>query len=71
LPGQPPFSGSQSRRRDSGVELTPTAVMLRRLLHYSQMLQSHALHFFYLASPDLLFGMESDPATEHHRCYRR
>ena len=48
-----------------GVELTPTAVMLRRLLHYSQMLQSHALHFFYLASPDLLFGMESDPATRN------
>ena len=39
--------------------------MLRRLLHYSQMLQSHALHFFYLASPDLLFGMESDPATRN------
>jgi len=29
------------------------------------MLQSHALHFFYLASPDLLFGMESDPATRN------
>jgi len=25
----------------------------------------HALHFFYLASPDLLFGMESDPATRN------
>jgi NAD-reducing hydrogenase large subunit len=48
-----------------GVELTPTAVMLRRLLHYSQMLQSHALHFFYLASPDLLLGMDSDPALRN------
>jgi len=44
-----------------GVQLTPTATMLRRLLHNAQFLQSHALHFFYLASPDLLFGMESDP----------
>ena len=48
-----------------GVELTPTAEMLRRLMHYAQYVQSHALHFFYLASPDLLFGMESDPATRN------
>jgi NAD-reducing hydrogenase large subunit len=48
-----------------GVQLTPTATMLRRLLHNAQFLQSHALHFFYLASPDLLFGMESDPAMRN------
>ncbi len=30
-------------------------------MHYGQMLQSHALHFFHLASPDLLFGMDADP----------
>ena len=40
-------------------QLTPTAEKLRRLLHVGQMLQSHALHFFYLASPDLLFGFDS------------
>ena len=39
--------------------LTPTADKLRRLLHYGQMLQSHALHFFYLAAPDLLFGLDA------------
>ncbi|MBN1189659.1 MAG: Ni/Fe hydrogenase subunit alpha [Dehalococcoidales bacterium] len=44
-----------------GIKLTPTAGALRRLLHMAQLLQSHALHFFYLASPDLLLGMESDP----------
>ena len=48
-----------------GVQLTPTAEMLRRLLHLSQLVQSHALHFFYLASPDLLFGMDSDPAKRN------
>ena len=48
-----------------GVKLTPTAEMLRRLLHLAQYVQSHALHFFYLASPDLLFGMDSDPATRN------
>lgn len=41
-------------------ELTPSATKLRQLLHFGQVLQSHALHFFYLASPDLLFGFESD-----------
>jgi NAD-reducing hydrogenase large subunit len=48
-----------------GIKLTPTADSLRRLLHMAQMLQSHALHFFYLASPDLLLGMDSDPAKRN------
>jgi len=29
------------------------------------MLQSHALHFFHLASPDLLFGFDADPAVRN------
>ena len=41
-------------------DLTPTADKIRRLLHFGQTLQSHSLHFFHLASPDLLFGFESD-----------
>jgi len=40
--------------------LTPTAEKLRRLMHYGQMVQSHAVHFFHLASPDLLLGFDSD-----------
>jgi len=40
--------------------LTPAAEKLRRLMHYGQILQSHALHFFHLSSPDLLFGFESE-----------
>lgn len=43
------------------VRIPPTAVMLRRLLNYAQMVQSHALSFFYLASPDLLLGMDASP----------
>ncbi len=38
----------------------PTATAIRRLMHYGQVLQSHALHFFHLSSPDLLFGFDSD-----------
>ncbi|UCE77041.1 MAG: Ni/Fe hydrogenase subunit alpha [Gammaproteobacteria bacterium] len=41
-------------------QLTPTADKIRRLMHYGQILQSHALHFFHLSSPDLLFGFDSD-----------
>ena len=40
--------------------LTPTAEKMRRLMHYGQTFQSHALHFFHLASPDLLFGFDAD-----------
>jgi NAD-reducing hydrogenase large subunit len=39
--------------------LTPTGEKMRRLMHYGQIFQSHALHFFYLAAPDLLFGFEA------------
>jgi NAD-reducing hydrogenase large subunit len=47
-----------------GVDtLTRTAEKVRRLMHYGQTFQSHALHFFYLSSPDLLFGF--DDAVPH------
>ena len=38
----------------------PSAEKIRRLMHYGQVLQSHALHFFHLSSPDLLFGFDSE-----------
>lgn len=46
-------------------QLTPAAEKLRRLMHYGQILQSHALHFFHLSSPDLLFGFDSDVARRN------
>jgi len=49
-----------------GVDtLTPTAEKMRRLMHYGQMFQSHSLHFFHLASPDLLFGFDADVAIRN------
>ncbi len=47
------------------VRIPHTAAQLRRLLNMAQMVQSHALSFFYLASPDLLLGMEADPNVRH------
>jgi NAD-reducing hydrogenase large subunit len=50
----------------AGVDrLPPTAEKMRRLMHYGQMFQSHALHFFHLCSPDLLFGFDADPAIRN------
>ena len=46
-------------------DLSPTATKIRKLLHYGQIFQSHALHFFYLAAPDLLFGVDADPAIRN------
>jgi len=44
------------------VQIPPTAAQLRRLMNLAQIVQSHALSFFHLSSPDLLFGMDGDPA---------
>ncbi|MBN2680980.1 MAG: Ni/Fe hydrogenase subunit alpha [Bacteroidales bacterium] len=49
----------------TGKGLTPTGEKMRRLMHYGQTFQSHALHFFHLASPDLLFGYDADPAIRN------
>jgi len=47
------------------VRIPPTARKLRELVHCAQMVQSHALSFFYLSAPDFLLGMDSDPATRN------
>ncbi len=49
----------------TGDGLTPTGEKMRRLMHYGQMFQSHALHFFHLVSPDLLLGADADPAIRN------
>ncbi len=33
------------------MPVTPSALKIRRLMHYGQVMQSHALHFFHLARP--------------------
>jgi len=42
------------------AQITASANAVRRLMHYGQILQSHALHFYHLSSPDLLFGFDSE-----------
>jgi NAD-reducing hydrogenase large subunit len=50
----------------AGVDqVTPTADKMRRLMHYGQVLQSNAVNFFHLASPDLLLGFEAPVARRN------
>jgi len=49
----------------TGDGLTPTGEKMRRLMHYGQMFQSHALHFFHLSAPDMVFGIDGDPAIRN------
>ncbi len=47
------------------MPVTASADKIRRLMHYGQVMQSNALHFFHLASPDLLFGFDSEVARRN------
>jgi NAD-reducing hydrogenase large subunit len=47
------------------VRIPPVARKLRELIHFAQIVQSHALSFFYLSAPDFLLGMDSDPASRN------
>ncbi len=47
------------------VKIPPTADKLRRIFNLAQVVQSHALSLFHLSSPDLLLGMDADPAKNN------
>jgi NAD-reducing hydrogenase large subunit len=47
------------------VQIPVAGANLRRLINLGQLVQSHALAFFHLASPDFLLGLDSDPAKRN------
>lgn len=47
------------------VSIPPAADKLRRLMNLGQFIQSHALSFFHLSSPDLLLGFDAPPETRN------
>lgn len=47
------------------VTVPPVAAKLRRVMNLGQLVQSHALSFFHLSSPDFLLGMDA-PVSERH-----
>jgi NAD-reducing hydrogenase large subunit len=48
-----------------GIQIPPAAEMLRRLANLAQIVQSNALSFFHLSSPDLLLGFDAEPETRN------
>ncbi|MGF1506395.1 MAG: Ni/Fe hydrogenase subunit alpha [Chloroflexi bacterium] len=56
------LAAAQACEAIMSVRVEGTAADLRRIVNYASLLQSHALSFFYLSSPDFLLGMESDVA---------
>ncbi len=59
------LASSKAGDRILGVDVPLAAVKQRRLTSYAQILQSHALSFFHLSSPDLLLGLDADPKTRN------
>lgn len=47
------------------VRIPKTAEKLRRIFGLAQVLQSHALSFFHLSSPDFILGFDADPAKRN------
>jgi NAD-reducing hydrogenase large subunit len=47
------------------VVIPPSAVAQRRLANLGQIIQSHSLSYFHLSAPDLLMGMDADPAQRN------
>ncbi len=48
-----------------GVRIPLAAIKIRKLLNCGSFIESHALSFFHLSSPDLLLGFDSDPAKRN------
>jgi NAD-reducing hydrogenase large subunit len=59
------IASSKACDRILAVTIPETAEKLRRVMNLAQIVQSHALSFFHLSSPDFLLGMESDPAKRN------
>ena len=53
--------GAKTVDRVFGVTPPPAAVLQRKLLNCGSMIHSHGIHFFALAGPDLLLGIDAPP----------
>jgi NAD-reducing hydrogenase large subunit len=59
------LAGSKACDGVARVEPPRPAKLLRELMHMGQTVQSHGMHFFHLAAPDLLFGFDAEPAERN------
>ncbi len=54
-------SGAKAGDGLLSVKVPKTGANLRRIMNLAQIMQSHALNFFHLSSPDILLGFDADP----------
>ncbi len=59
------IASAKAGDRILAVHVPPAAEKLRRLMNLAQLVQSHSLSFFHLSAPDLLLGLDSDPARRN------
>ncbi|KZL48206.1 NADP oxidoreductase [Nodularia spumigena CENA596] len=59
------LASAKAGDRILSVTIPKAAEKLRRLMNLAQIIQSHSLSFFHLSAPDLLLGMDSDPAKRN------
>ena len=59
------LASTKANDRVAGVAPTPTAHKLRELMHIAQTIQSHGMHFFELAGPDIILGFDADPTVRN------
>ncbi len=60
------IAGSKASDNLMAVQIPKPAVKLRKIFNYGQLIQSHALNFFHLSSPDFILGMDGDPAERNY-----
>lgn len=59
------LAGAKACDAVMGLRIPEAAEMLRRVVHLAQIVQSHALSFFHLSSPDFLAGWDADPSARN------
>jgi F420-non-reducing hydrogenase large subunit len=59
------LAASKALDAAAGVEPPPAAKLLRELLYMGHIIHSHALSLFVLQGPDLVLGMDGDPAARN------
>lgn len=59
------LAAAKALDRLAGVEPPPAAVLIRELLYMGHLIHSHALSLFVLQGPDLVLGLDADPAVRN------
>ena len=56
------LAASNALDRAAGVSAPPAAVLLRELMYLGHIIHSHSLSIFVLQGPDLVLGLDAEPA---------